>query len=443
MSITHRLEQLLWLDLLAVTVLAPLAFGTVEDWSIALFELNALFVLVALTGVWCLRPAAFNLSRWRLAAPFAGLVAFNAVQWFWPQGTLDRHATRESAIKLLALLIYWLAALHLLRASQRRQQLMVVLSALGFGLALFAIVQKLTYNGKLYWVRAVSPYVAPFGPYANYNHFAGAMELLLPLPFVWWLLARAEIGQRMLAFWAAITMIVALVYSLSRGGWLALAVQLAALFWFIWRARARAPQRLKSTNRPLLIGVALVVSFVLALGLAADQLTARFELLQQGGQEYSLVTRRAYWADGWRMFMAHPLTGVGLGAFPTAYPLFGRASAQLERLETVHNDYLQLLTDAGLVGALLLLGFLFEAARQLRQTRAQWAALRSHDRVACLGGWVAVLGLAVHSVFDFNLQITANAWLCLVALALAVSAIDIRHTVNLPPSTAGEKLLFP
>ncbi len=436
-------EKIVWWDVLLVVVLAPLAFGTVEDWSIALFELNALLVLVALAAVWWLSPESFELKPWRIAAPLAALVAFNALQWWMPNGTLDRHATSESAIKLLALLLYFLAALRLLRERARRQQLMFVLSALGFALALFAIAQKLTYNGKLYWVRPVSPYIAPFGPYANYNHFAGAMELLLPVPLVWWLLARAEIGKRMVAFWAAVTMIVALVYSLSRGGLLALGVQLAALLIFLWRERANTPPRMKSTQTPLLIGVALTVSLLLATGLAYDQLAARFQALRQGGQEYSLVTRRAYWADSWRMFRAHPLTGVGLGAFPTAYPQVGRSSAQNERLETVHNDYLQLLTDAGLVGALLLLWFCFEAARQLRQTRRHWVSLRSNDRAACLGGWLAVLGIAVHSLLDFNLQITANAWLCLCLLALAVASASSdltahRKTARINGAVSGE-----
>ena len=129
-----------------------------------------------------------------------------------------------------------------------------------------------------------------------------------------------------------------------------------------------------------------------------------------------------FWADAWRMFCAYPITGVGLGAFPTAYPSFGRSSAQNERLETVHNDYLQLLTDAGLVGVILLVWFLYEVLRHLRQAQQRWIALRSNDRAACLAGWLAVLGIAVHSVWDFNLQITANALLCQCLLALAVTS---------------------
>ena len=450
MSFAHHqenwVEKLIWWNVLLVTILGPLAFGTVEEWSIALFELNALLVAVALAGAWLLRPESFELKRWRIAAPFAALVAFNALQFAVPHGTLDRHATAESAFKLLALLVYFLAALHLLREGARRRQLMFVLSALGFALALFAIAQKLTYNGKLYWVRPVSPYVAPFGPYANYNHFAGAMELLLPVPLAWWLLARAEIGKRIIAFWAAVAMIVALVYSLSRGGLLALGAQLTALFYFLWRERTNAAPRMKNTQTPLLIGVALTVSLLLVMGLAYDQLAARFQSLQQGSQEYSLVTRRAFWSNSWRMFRAHPLTGVGLGAFPTAYPQVGHSSAQNERLETVHNDYLQLLTDAGLVGAVLLLWFCFEAVRQLRSTRQRWMDLRSNDRAACLGGWLAVLGLAVHSLLDFNLQITANAWLCLCLLALAISSASAdlaahRKTAPINGAVGGENAI--
>ena len=48
MALAHHqenwVEKLIWWDLLLVTILAPLAFGTVEEWSIALFELNALIV---------------------------------------------------------------------------------------------------------------------------------------------------------------------------------------------------------------------------------------------------------------------------------------------------------------------------------------------------------------------------------------------------------------
>ena len=125
------------------------------------------------------------------------------------------------------------------------------------------------------------------------------------------------------------------------------------------------------------------------------------------------------------MFLDHPITGVGLGAFPTAYPAYGRSSAKNERLEQAHNDYLQLLTDAGLIGGLLGLWFLFELVRVARKQFQTLARARGQDRALVVGGFVAMLGIAVHSFLDFNLQIAANALLFLVVVALA-TAVDFK-----------------
>jgi O-antigen ligase len=286
---------------------------------------------------------------------------------------------------------------------------------LGAATALFAIIQKLTWNGKFYWLRPASPYIAPFGPYANYNHFAGMMELLLPLAFAWLLFARVKLEQRALWFFAVILMAAALLYSLSRGGMLGLGIELAALLWFAFRS----PQAdARKGNQPLLIGLTLVLIAVFALWIGYDALAWRFQSLQQGTREYSVVTRLAYWRGAWQMFRDHPLTGVGLGAFPAMYPQYGHSSAKLERLEKAHNDYLQLLTEAGLVGGLLLVWFLFELLRQARRQLRRLDEWPSQERALLVGAYVALLGLAVHSFLDFNLQITANAYLCLLVLAL-------------------------
>jgi O-antigen ligase len=121
------------------------------------------------------------------------------------------------------------------------------------------------------------------------------------------------------------------------------------------------------------------------------------------------------------MFLDHPLTGVGLGAFPTVYPSYGSSSSRYERVEQVHNDYLQLLTDgglvAGLIGASALIWLLSTWVKGLRadlSRRADWLPILT-------GASIAVLGLLIHSLLDFNLQIPANALLFLMIVALSVS----------------------
>jgi O-antigen ligase len=426
-----RLDRFLFANLLFTAVLAPLAYGTVEEWSIALFELNALLLGVLLAVKFTWQPSS-DWHNWRLAAPLLALVLLGALQLLplraaipatevwqaaqaWRTLSLDAQATRESVVKLLALLIYFVAALHLLREPRRRRTLLITLTVLGAGTALFAIVQKLTWNGKFYWLRPASPYIAPFGPFANYNHFAGMMELLLPLGFAWLLFARVKAEQRALWLFAVVLMAAALLYSLSRGGMLALGVELAALFWLAWRTRR---DELRKGQQPLLIGLAVVLITIFALWIGYDALLWRFQSLREGAQEYSVVTRLEYWRGAWQMFRDHPLTGVGLGAFPAIYPQYGHSSAKLERLEKAHNDYLQLLTDAGLLGGLLLVWFVVELLRQLRRQTRRLDEWPSQERALLIGGCIALLGIGVHSFLDFNLQITANAYLCLLVLAL-------------------------
>jgi len=88
----------------------------------------------------------------------------------------------------------------------------------------------------------------------------------------------------------------------------------------------------------------------------------------------------------------------------------------LFRLEQAHNDYLQVLSDGGIVGAALALSFvvlLFYMALRCARTKDDF---RRGVALASLSGCFAVL---VHSFFDFTLHTTANALLFLVLAALA------------------------
>lgn len=418
---SSKLESFIFADLLATVMLAVLAYGTVEPWSLALFELNAL-LLAVLLAVRFTFDSQSGFGPWRLALPLLVLTGLAFVQSFMPSLSLDHHATKETAIKLFALAIYLIAALHTLRSSERRKKVLVALAVFGFVVSLFAILQRLTYNGKMYWVRPVSPYIAPYGPYGNYNHFAGLVELLLPLSLAYLLFARIKFEQRLIWLIGVVMMAVALVFSGSRGGILALGIELLALMLVaVWAQRRGLNDDVSLAGNKLIAGGALAAVLLLVLWIGYEPLAKRFSLLRQGAGEYSLVTRTEYWSGAWKMFLDHPLTGVGLGAFPTAYPAYGRSSVKNERLEQAHNDYLQLLSDAGLIGGLIGLWFLFELFRIARRQFQQLERARSNDRALMLGGYVALLGIAVHSLLDFNLQIAANALLFLFVLALTVA----------------------
>ncbi|MFN0112734.1 MAG: O-antigen ligase family protein [Blastocatellia bacterium] len=418
-SKSSKLESFIFANLLATVMFAVLAYGTVEAWSLALFELNALALAVALAARFTFDEQA-ELKNWRFALPLLAVTGWGAVQAI--AFSFDYQATKETTVKWLAMAIYFIAALHTLRSSERRRKVLIALTVFGFAVSLFAIAQRLTYNGKMYWIRPVSAYIAPYGPYGNYNHFAGLVELILPLSLAYLLFARVNLEQRLLWFFSVVMMAVALVFSGSRGGVLALGIQLLAMMLIAgWMQRRGLSEEIGLAGNKLIVGGALAAALLLTLWIGYEPLAKRFSLLRQGTSEYSLVTRTEYWRGAWQMFADHPVTGVGLGAFPAAYPAYGRSSVKNERLEHTHNDYLQLLTDGGLIGGLIGLWFLVELIRRLRRQIRQLPQSRHSERALTLGGCVALLGIAIHSFLDFNLQIAANALLFLLVVALTAA----------------------
>src|SRR6185503_17416294 len=101
-----RLDSFLFADLLLTAVLAPLAYGTVEDWSVALFELNALLLAVLLAIKFVFAPEA-DWRQPRLVWPLLALWLLACAQIFIRERSFDLQATKESAVKLFALLIYF------------------------------------------------------------------------------------------------------------------------------------------------------------------------------------------------------------------------------------------------------------------------------------------------------------------------------------------------
>jgi O-antigen ligase len=143
--------------------------------------------------------------------------------------------------------------------------------------------------------------------------------------------------------------------------------------------------------------------------------------------------RGAIWQDTWRMIRENPVSGVGLGAYESAYPVFAWDHGVEGIVAQAHNDYLQILADGGLVGGALALWFLVTVfgalARGVRQRDPLSAGI-------ALGAGAGVFGLLVHSLFDFGLQLPSHAvlFLSLSALVSSVGA-TVREPLSQPAAS--------
>jgi len=171
----------------------------------------------------------------------------------------------------------------------------------------------------------------------------------------------------------------------------------------------------------------------LALGLLCATLLAAWMLPEETTERFrptidphdaSFTDRVSMAGDSLRIFRTHMLMGVGMGAFETAYPAQQTFPSD-KRIDHAHNDYAEALAETGLPGALLMAGglilFLLQGARNLRQILEP-----AKDSVAWLqlGATIGCLGLLVHSYFDFNLHIPANAAWFVVCAGLASAGME-------------------
>jgi O-antigen ligase len=112
--------------------------------------------------------------------------------------------------------------------------------------------------------------------------------------------------------------------------------------------------------------------------------------------------------------------GAGLGAFGVAYTKHDTYSG-LERVEQAHNDYLQVVADAGLVGLVLgglFIWFIFRFSLKVLKTENRF---RRGIGIGALSGVFAIL---IHSVFDFVLHTTAISVLYLTLIAMMIASLS-------------------
>ena len=118
------------------------------------------------------------------------------------------------------------------------------------------------------------------------------------------------------------------------------------------------------------------------------------------------------------MFFDHPIAGTGVGSLVAAYPRY-ETLYDGKIVDHVHNDYMELFAETGILGALCGLAFLWIL---FREARTCFGAEQGHfSRAIHAGAITAVCGLLLHSLVDFNLHIPSNALLFLLQVHVATT----------------------
>jgi O-antigen ligase len=439
------LDRAILFGLLATVVFTALAHGTVEPWSLAVFE----FLVVGLMALWGVKMIAQKRVTIRIPSaglPLAAFVLFGVVQSVAFTDrigertglSMDIEATRATVLALFFLVALFLIAANHLDDSERRRTITTFLIIYGVAMALFALVQHFTWNGRLYWFRPLtSEATSPFGPFVNRNHFAGYMELLAPLPIAMVITRAAPRDSQLLYVFAATMMSLSAIVSLSRGGMISLAAEIAFIAIIAAGSGNRseshtdARSRLKMSRSLRTAALILVVIASISAGIfwagperIVDRITGETTSGRAQRAETFFTSRGWIWRETVAMIGANPFLGVGLGAYETAYPVYSADDGSMVlgkalSVDRAHNDYLQVLSDCGLVGGALAAWFIILIFRAVARGKSSHDPLR---RALAIGGGAGIFGLLVHSLVDFNLQLPSNALLFLLLSAAVFQA---------------------
>ncbi len=433
-----------------------LAFGTVEPWSIAIFNVSTL-VLVLLWLIKCTVERQIPLRFPAIALPMVALIGYGALQSIsFSDGSgkqwsisMDAEATRLTLEVALCIFIWFLIAVNIFINWESLSWLKNFLIFYGLALAVFGLIQHFTWNGKYYWL--IEPSItpsAPFGPFVNHNHFAGYLEMIVPIPLAL-VLTRAVRGEIALLYgFAAVIMGVATIRSLSRGGMVSLFSGLLFVIVIGLRPSMMRKEISSGLRFPLFlsrVGAVIIIVFAIGLGVlwvGDDSVIKRVEKTDlssdirsaDSGKETFYQSRGRVWNDTMALIRDNWVMGVGLGAYQTAFTIYNDRDGSLI-VAQAHNDYLQILADFGFIGAIAIICFIAlifrDIFRAIRHQDHSMAALA----LGCGGGVFAML---VHSLFDFNLQLPSNAllYLLLVAVIANISWAAARKN-EIPVEQAG------
>ena len=398
------LELVLVLGLCALLFFAVLAFGAVDEWSTFTLEAGS----AALFLIWAgkqLMSKEVQLSKNPLYLPallFFGLILAQTVL----RRTAYGYVTKYEALQYVSYGIVMLVAAECVRGENARKIFALVMVVFGALYAFFALAQELMPNGKIFWLHSPQFHGSIYGSYVNHDHYAGLMEMLVPIPLVLSMGQLFRGGQRALIGFCAVLMASTIFLSGSRGGMIAFALEIV-LFGALTLVQRRNP------------GVAIGLVTVCILILAFLVFVGRGQVLSRLG-DLGPGIRLNITKDCLRMFLHRPVLGWGLGAFPTVYPSYRSFYTNLF-VNEAHNDYAQLLVETGLLGFGLMVWFLIRLYRRGLPTSRRWEF--KWDGALSLAALLGCTGILFHSFVDFNLQIPANAAMFYVLCAFAASEL--------------------
>ncbi len=367
-------------------------------------------------------------------------------------GTVSISSSLKELSKWIEFLIVLLLGSQYLRTRRQVWTLILIAGLAAVSQGLYGYIQEFFNLGPQSFIRDTGLRV--YGTFDQPNPYAGYINITLTIMIALTLLART-LAVRILAGAALLILATAEYLSQSRGGQIAITV---AIIFIV----AVGMPRLRKLVAVGFIGVLGVIGAYLVGKIPEHYLLPilrilgliRISFTSPSMQDFSTAERLAHWIAGINMFIDHPFTGVGIGAYGDAYAPY-HVTIFVNSLGHAHNYYINMAAETGIVGLTAFVIFLIAVfvtsgrayrviSKRLIQVRAQRARpparvtereaqktamqvrLFADDRALAVGILAALLSVCVHNFVD-NLYVHGMSTLFALLLIALIRLEEVNH----------------
>ena len=374
-------------------------------------------------------------QKWCLAVV---AVFFSYILWRALHSPVEYLAWADLYMVLACLVAYGISALFFQRAGTRMAFMVCV-----FGLvvveAIFGIRQ---FAGDGSWMPfgfLRAPQQRASGSFASPIHFAGFLEAVAPFALAIAIWGTRRTAARWMCIYVAILCYVGVVLSGSRGGWLASLFSLLVLagLGLIVTFKVDRPHFPGAVYAAILM-VVLVPAISYPLMIQSAMLKQRLaQLVNVEAPKGTYDIRLANWAAALDQWREAPVLGTGAGTHLYYGRKYRRPELQPDP-EHAHGDYLELLAEYGIVGAVGMLALLaahglaglggFRRLVKVRQDDPYGPGLQLAFNVGALTAFAAH---AAHAIVDFNMHLPGNAIYLAVIFGFLANSGDVAEPSRL------------
>lgn len=395
--------------LILTLIFMPILRGAVESWVFAPAQIAAL-VLILFYVFNVMRYREIDLKRTPVDIPILLFLLVSLISFF---NSRYINASITEFIRLVNLALVFYIVVNFIDTREKIKRLLNIILITGTGIALFGLLQYLGVIEKFWWSN--KGFLS--ATYVNHNHFAGLMEMMIPLS-IGMILSEKERSKKSLYVYSLLILVLAFLLSMSRGGWFSLTISM--IFMAVVIARRGKARYIVLTAALVLVTIGIFAAKAVDINLLLNRISSYKELDFSG--------RLEIWKGTLGIIKDNWLLGTGLGTFIYNFPKY-RPAGLNAFVNYTHSDYLQVISEAGIFAVSLMIFIIVRIIMKgLRTYRIARTPFKSWMSLALT---IGVLSMALHGIGDFNFYIPANAVLFTVFSGLIFN-INSRREKGLP-----------